>query len=105
MVARTTAEWMDILVSAGIPCGPINTIDKLFEDPQVLARNMLVEVEQPHLGKVKVAGNPVKLSTVAPEDEIPKEPAPQIGDHTKEVLINMLGYTKEEADSYMAEFH
>lgn len=105
MYAHTTAEWMDIFVKAGIPCGPINSIDKLFEDPQVAARNMLVEVEQPHIGKVKVAGNPVKMSDIPPEDEIPEGPAPQLGDHTKDVMINMLGYTEQEADDYIEKFH
>ena len=45
---------------AGVPVSPINSVDKLFTDPQVEARNMLVEVEQPGVGKIKVAGNPIK---------------------------------------------
>lgn len=105
MYARTTAEWIDIFVEAGIPCSPINTIDKLFKDPQVAARNMLVEVEQTNMGKVKVAGNPVKMSEMLPEEEVPAGPAPQLGDHTREVMINMLGYTEEEADAYIEKFH
>jgi CoA:oxalate CoA-transferase len=101
---RTTKEWMDLLVQEGIPCGPINTIDKLFEDPQIKARNMLVEVEQPNIGKIKVAGNPVKLSSVRPEDELPKSPAPAIGEHTHEILVELLGYSGEEADRYIQDF-
>ncbi|MDP2965190.1 MAG: CaiB/BaiF CoA-transferase family protein [Pelolinea sp.] len=102
---KTTAEWMDILVNEGIPCGPINTIDKLFVDPQLKARNMLVEVEQGNIGKIKVAGNPVKLSTVSPEDELPKGSAPEIGEHTKDILVNLLGYTEEQAEKYIKECH
>jgi CoA:oxalate CoA-transferase len=105
IIEKTTSEWMDILLKADLPCGPINTIDKLFVDPQLKARNMLVEVEQGSIGKVKVAGNPIKLSTVASEDELPKIPAPQIGEHTKDILVNMLGYTEDQAEKYIKECH
>jgi len=98
---KTTGEWMDILVKQGIPCGPINTIDKLFEDPQIQARNMLVEVDQPRIGRITVAGNPVKLSTVQPTDELPAGPAPAVGEHTHEILVDLLGYSEEEAQKYM----
>ncbi len=101
MMEKTTSEWMEIFTNAGLPCGPINTIDKLFDDPQLQARNMLVEVEQGRIGKVKVAGNPIKLSSVPPEDELPKIPAPQIGEHTKDILINLLGYTDDQAEKYI----
>jgi CoA:oxalate CoA-transferase len=104
MLKRSTKDWMDILVEAGIPCGPINTIDKLFDDPQLQARNMLVEVDQPNIGKIKVAGNPVKLSTVPAEDELPKDPAPGVGEHTTSILINLLGYSKEAAEEYFNKF-
>ncbi|MBT4576259.1 MAG: hypothetical protein HOB92_07290, partial [Candidatus Cloacimonetes bacterium] len=60
---------------------------KLFDDPQLQARNMLVEVDQPNIGKIKVAGNPVKLSTVPAEDELPKDPAPGVGEHTTSILM------------------
>ena len=104
LAEKTADEWMELLLAADIPCGPINTVDKLFENPQLAARNMLVEVEQPGIGKIAVAGNPVKLSTVPPKDELPKEPAPRIGQHTREVLINLLDYSPEEADAYIKEF-
>ena len=62
---------------------------------------MLVEVEQTHMGKVKVAGNPVKLSTVPPEDELPSEPAPQVGEHNVEVLRDILGYSEDDIKAYI----
>jgi CoA:oxalate CoA-transferase len=105
LMESSTKEWMDILVKAGIPCGPINTIKNLFDDPQLQARNMLVEVEQPNIGKVKVAGNPVKLSTVPVENELPKDPAPAVGEHTTRILIDLLGYSEEEANQYFKRFH
>ncbi|MCL2564006.1 MAG: CoA transferase [Oscillospiraceae bacterium] len=98
---NTTAHWMELLLAKNVPCGPINTIDKLFEDPQVAARNMLVEVEQPDVGKIKLAGNPVKMSPVEAADEVSHDPAPEIGSHTREVLIDLLGYSAEEAEAYM----
>jgi CoA:oxalate CoA-transferase len=103
ILEKTTAEWLEIFLKADLPSGPINTIDKLFLDPQLAARNMLVEVEQGSIGKVKVAGNPVKLSTVPPEDELPHLPAPQMGEHTKEILMEMLGYSKADAERYIKE--
>ena len=101
MLARTTAEWMELLITKDVPCGPINTIDKLFTDPQVAARNMLVEVEQPNIGKVKVVGNPVKMSLVEPADELMHGPAPGLGDNTLELLTGLLGYSRQEAADYI----
>jgi CoA:oxalate CoA-transferase len=62
---RTTGEWLAALEAAGVPCGPINTVDKVLADPQVLARNMLVSVDDPVAGSVRMAGNPIKLSAFA----------------------------------------
>jgi CoA:oxalate CoA-transferase len=64
---------------------------------------MLVEVEQAGIGKVKVAGNPIKLSSVPSEAELPDLPAPQIGEHTKEILMKMLGYSEADAERYLKE--
>lgn len=60
---------------------------------------MLVEVEQPKVGKIKVAGNPIKLSDIPPEEEIPAEPAPSIGEHTEEILTSVLGYDLDRVNS------
>jgi CoA:oxalate CoA-transferase len=65
LVARPTAEWVEILRAAGLPCGPINTIADVVADPQVAARNMIVEVEDPRAGTVKVFGCPIKMSAFA----------------------------------------
>ena len=101
MVERTTSEWMDLLTSANVPASPINTMADLFTDPQVASRNMLVEVDQPGVGPIKVAGNPIKLSTVDPEDEIPSDPAPSIGEHTEEILKNYLSFDSEKIEKYL----
>ncbi|MCL1994306.1 MAG: CoA transferase [Spirochaetes bacterium] len=104
MLGRTTAQWMEILGEKNVPCGPINTIDKLFQDPQIAARNMLVEVQQPGIGKVKVAGNPVKMSLVDSADELPPGIAPQLGGNTRDVMTGLLGYSEEEAAQYVQSY-
>jgi len=90
---KTVEEWTREMEEIGVPCGPINTVDRVVADPQVQFRQMIAEVEHKGVGEVKMAGCPVKLS------ETPggiQGPAPQLGEHTEEVLINLLGHSKEE---------
>lgn len=85
---KTTKEWQYILDNEGIPNGPINTIDKVVEDIQVLARDMIVEVQHPIAGSFKMPGIPIKLS------ETPgriRTPSPTLGQHTYEILKEYLG--------------
>ncbi len=65
-------------------------MDKLFTDPQVKARKMIIEAEQPGMGKMHLAGNPIKLSTLT--EEVVTDPAPKIGEHTDEILQSFLNY-------------
>jgi len=65
LAERTSAEWLTILRAVGLPCGPINTVADVVDDPQVAARNMIVEVEDPTAGTVKLFGCPIKLSAFA----------------------------------------
>jgi formyl-CoA transferase len=90
---KDSGEWLKLLGEAEIPVGPINTIDRVFADPQVLARQMLVEMEHPKVGKFKVVGSPLKLSETPAQYRIPP---PLLGEHTEEVLRNVLGYDKEK---------
>lgn len=89
-IQKTTEEWLKIFESASVPASAINTVDKLFSDPQVKARKMIIETEQPGMGKIYVAGNPIKLSTLT--EEIVTDPAPKIGEHTDEILQSFLNY-------------
>jgi len=91
ILQKTTEEWLKILESNGVPSSAINTVDKLFNDPQVKARKMIIETEQPDMGKIHVAGNPIKLSTLT--EEVVTDPAPKIGEHTVEILKTYLNYT------------
>ncbi len=89
---KDSGEWLQLLGEAEIPVGPINTIDRVFADPQVLARQMLVEMDHPKVGKLKVVGSPMKLSETPVQYRIPP---PLLGEHTEEVLREILGYDKE----------
>lgn len=84
-LTKTSEEWIRLLEGEGIPCGIINTIDKVVADQQVLARNMIVEVNHEIAGKVKLAGTPIKLSDTP--GKIPKA-SPLLGAHTNEILSN-----------------
>ena len=93
MKTRTTDQWIEEMEKVGIPCGPINTIDKVVQQPQIQAREMIVEVEHKSAGKVKMAGIPIKLSATPGKVEAP---APDLGEHTSEVLSGLLGLSDEE---------
>ncbi len=90
---KTTAEWQYILDNAGVPNGPINSIDKVLEDPQVKAREMVVEIEHPIAGKLKMAGVPIKMSET--QGSV-RKPAPVLGQHTEEILKELLQLSNEE---------
>ena len=88
---RTMAAWIEYLNKEGVPCGPINNLAQTFEDPQVRHQEMLLELEQPS-GKVKTLGFPVKMSQTPAKIY---RPAPQLGQHTMEILAS-LQYSPEQ---------
>jgi CoA:oxalate CoA-transferase len=85
---QPTASWIERLERAGIPCGPINNVAQALQHPQVAARNMLVTVEDPTAGTLKLAGNPLKLSAFA--DPPTRPPAPEL-DADRAKLLKELG--------------
>lgn len=99
IATKTIEEWLDILNNAGIPCGPIYTVDRVFADPHVLAREMLVEVNHPKCGKIKVTGSPVKFSETPAE--VVTAP-PSLGQHNEEILLG-LGYSSDDIKKLIEE--
>ncbi len=98
--SNTQAYWLERLQSARIPCAPVNNLAQAVNDPQVLARNMIVEVAHPLGGTAKMPGNPIKLSDTY-EDAF--SPPPTLGQHTQEVFTRLLGKTEAELAELKAE--
>ena len=96
---KESEEWLKILTDAGIPCGPIYTMDKLFNDPQVLHRKMVQTLNHSTVGTIKVTGLPIKFSETP--GEILTAP-PVLGQHTEDILIK-LGYNEKDIESMYQE--
>jgi CoA:oxalate CoA-transferase len=90
---RTTDEWLELFLEAEIPSGPIKTIPEVLQDPQVRARGMIREVTHPRAGTIPIANTPVRMSRS--ESGI-KGPPADLGEHTAEVLHDLLGLGAEE---------
>ena len=88
--------WIQALNDAKVPCGPINTFSQALSDEQVIHRNMVVEVEHPDGGTVKMPGNPVKLSYT---NEDSYTPPPHLGVNTREILRDWAGYDENKIQS------
>lgn len=96
---RTTAEWLVELEAVGIPCGPINRVSDVVTDSQVQHRNMIVPVEHPRAGTIPIANTPFKFS--ASQAGI-KGPPPDYGQHTREVLRELLGLDDDTINDLVA---
>lgn len=84
---RPMDHWVAVLEQAGVPCGPINTIDRALQHPQVAARNMLVTVDDPVTGPIKVAGNPLKIEGFP--DPATRAPAPELDGDRARILAEL----------------
>ena len=89
---HTTDHWLEVLGEAGVPCGPINDLADVYADPQVQARDMVVEIDHPVAGATRNIGIPVKLSETP---GLIRRPAPMLGQHTDEVLAGY-GYSPKD---------
>ena len=100
MVKKTAQEWCDLFEKHGIPYSPINNLQQICEDPHIAHRKMLVEIDQPLVGKMQICASPLKLS------ETPGEvyaPAPMLGQHSEEILREVLGFPPEKIAQLKAE--
>ena len=95
MSQRTTDDWIDALGNIGVPCGPINTMDKVVSHPQVQAREMITRVAHQITGEVEVPGVPIKLSETPGNVDAP---APSLGEHTTEILTDVLKMPPDEVE-------
>jgi CoA:oxalate CoA-transferase len=98
MRMRTTSEWIDLLDTHGVMCGPVNNIEQVVNDSHVLDREMILEVDHSSKGKFKVVGTPMKFSRTPCRIE---KACPELGEHTDEILSSLQGISAEE----IQEFH
>ena len=87
-VFKTTAQWVGLLEQAGVPCGPINDLAQMFQDPQVLARGLALDVPHALAGSVPQVASPIRLSRTPVEY---RRAPPLLGEHTQAVLEEVLG--------------
>jgi len=99
LAKKTTAEWVEILNKAGVPCGPIYRMDEVFADPQVKHIEAAVAVEHPKLGRLNLIHNPIRLSRTPARLA---SATPERGEHTDEVLAEV-GYGPAEIAAFRAE--
>jgi crotonobetainyl-CoA:carnitine CoA-transferase CaiB-like acyl-CoA transferase len=96
LLKKTSDEWLKIFDDNGLPCGPINSITEMFEDPQTIHREMIIEVENKKAGKSKAIGMPIKISKSKTEKS---KGAPNLGEHTREIMLSF-GYKHEEIEDF-----
>jgi len=95
MLTRTKVDWLSALEAAKVPCGAINNLSEVFADPQVAARHMVTTWQHAHQKELKLVASPLKLSvTPVRNDHVP----PQLGQHTSELLQEVLGYDLEKIE-------
>jgi len=100
MRTRTVRQWNDALAAANVPCGPIYTMEQVFQDPQVRHRGLLGEVAHPQLGRLPVIGNPIHFSQTPVQIGVPP---PMLGEHTAAVLASELGMGELDIGRLRAE--
>jgi crotonobetainyl-CoA:carnitine CoA-transferase CaiB-like acyl-CoA transferase len=97
---RTTREWTEVLEAAGVPNGPINTLEQVFREPQAIARGLKIEIAHPLAGTVALTRSPMRFSATPLEHNVPP---PLLGQHTDEVLRGLLGRSEAEIAQLRAD--
>ncbi len=97
---KTTTEWIDLFGAANVPCGPINNIDAVFDDPQVQARGLAIAPPHPQHGSVPGVANPIRMSETPP---VYHSAPPVLGQHTREILSDALGLSAAECEQLISD--
>jgi crotonobetainyl-CoA:carnitine CoA-transferase CaiB-like acyl-CoA transferase len=98
-VLKPTRDWVELLEANNVPCGPINTIHDVFEDPQVRARHLRQELPHPLAGSVPIVANPIRMSQSPVEYRLAP---PLLGQHTRQVLMQIIGLPEPEIEALLA---
>ena len=97
---KTSGEWIESLTTVGVPCGPLNNIQQVFDDPHIKSRGVQVAIPHARAGSVPALANPARLAETPPTYE---RPAPLLGEHTREILSSVLGLSDAEIKQLAAE--
>ena len=100
VLTRSRAFWIEGLEAVGVPCGPINDVGEVYQDPQVLARGLVVELPHPTAGTVKLVRNPMRLSATPTLADLAP---PLLGQHTEQVLGELLGHSAADVAALRAK--
>ena len=96
LVTETTAHWVRVLNEAGVPAGPVNEVADVFQDPQILAQNMVLDVARPGHAPIRMVGFPMKFAASPCAVRLPP---PELGQHTQEILAEA-GFTPSECQAF-----
>ena len=100
MLKRGMHDWLAALEAAGVPCGPINDLAQVFSEPQAVARALRMELPHPTAGKVALVRSPMRFSETPVQHEVPP---PTLGQHTEQVLQELLGKSGAEISRLRAD--
>lgn len=90
---KSKAQWLTLLEQVGVPCGPINNLEEVFNDPQIQARQRVLTMPHPTAADVKLVANPIHMSVTPP---CYHTAPPLLGQHTDDILLDLLGYSKQQ---------